>query len=97
MRRWDLIGHRRYLYLASLLIVLLAGAALAGNALSGRPPLNWGVDFTGGTLLLLRFEDRTVTTGKVRSVLAPLRLGEAVIQQTPGILSANSPWSKSAR
>ncbi|MDR7600921.1 MAG: protein translocase subunit SecF, partial [Armatimonadota bacterium] len=84
MRRWDLIGHRRYLYLASLLIVLLAGAALAGNALSGRPPLNWGVDFTGGTLLLLRFEDRTVTTGKVRSVLAPLRLGEAVIQQTPG-------------
>ncbi|MCS7172157.1 MAG: protein translocase subunit SecF [Armatimonadetes bacterium] len=84
MKRWDLIGHRRYLYLASLLVVLLAGAALAGNMAVGRPPLNWGVDFTGGTLLLLRFEDRTVTTGRVRSVLTPLRLGEAMIQQTPG-------------
>jgi preprotein translocase subunit SecF len=84
MRRWDLIGHRRSLYLASLLIVLIAGAALAGNMAAGRPPLNWGVDFTGGTLLLLRFEDRTVTTGEVRTALTPLRLGESVIQQTPG-------------
>ncbi len=84
MRRWDLIGHRRTLYLISLLVVLGAAAALLGNAAAGRPPLNWGVDFTGGTLLLLRFQDRTVTTAHVRAALAPLRLGEAVIQQTPG-------------
>ncbi len=83
MRRWDLIGHRRFLYLASLVIVLGALGALGGNMAAGRPPLNWGVDFTGGTLLLLRFQDRTVTTARVRAALAPLGLREAVIQQTP--------------
>jgi preprotein translocase subunit SecF len=43
--------------------------------------LNWGVDFTGGTLLTLRFRDRSVSTGQVRAALQPLGLGEAVIQK----------------
>jgi preprotein translocase subunit SecF len=47
----------------------------------GRPVLNWGVDFTGGTLLTLRFRDRSVSTGQVRAALQPLGLGEAVIQK----------------
>lgn len=84
MKRWDLIGRRRRLYGLSGGLVLIAALALLANAASGRPPLNWGVDFTGGTLLNLRFASRDVTTGRVREAIAPLGLGDAIIQQTPG-------------
>lgn len=84
MRRWNLIGQRRRLYGLSAGLVLVAVLALLWNAASGRPPLNWGVDFTGGTLLNLRFASSDVTTGRVREAVAPLGLGEAIIQQTPG-------------
>jgi preprotein translocase subunit SecF len=84
VRRWNLIGRRRRLYGLSAGLVLVAVLALLWNAASGRPPLNWGVDFTGGTLVNLRFASSDVTTGRVREAIAPLGLGEAIIQQTPG-------------
>ncbi|MER3456505.1 MAG: protein translocase subunit SecF [candidate division GAL15 bacterium] len=81
MRTWNLMGNRRWLYLASAGVVLASLAAMAVQPALGRPVLNWGVDFTGGTLLTLRFQDGTVSTGQVRAALEPLGLGEAVIQR----------------
>lgn len=81
MRPWDLMGNRRWLYAVSAGIVLASLAVMAVQPALGRPVLNWGVDFTGGTLLTLRFQDRSVTTGQVRAALQPLGLGEAVIQK----------------
>ncbi|MDR5684281.1 MAG: protein translocase subunit SecF [Armatimonadota bacterium] len=84
MKAWDLIGRRRWLYLISACLVLPGVVAIAVNVAAGRPALNWGVDFTGGTLVNLRFEDSRVTTGQVRAALTPLGLRDAIIQQTPG-------------
>ncbi len=81
MRAWNLMANRRWLYLASVGIVLASVAGMAVQPALGRPVLNWGVDFTGGTLLTLRFRDRSVSTGQVRAALQPLGLGEAVIQK----------------
>jgi preprotein translocase subunit SecF len=81
VRAWNLMANRRWLYLASVGIVLASVAGMAVQPALGRPVLNWGVDFTGGTLLTLRFRDRSVSTGQVRAALQPLGLGEAVIQK----------------
>lgn len=81
MKAWNLMGNRRWLYVISAAIVLLSLASMAVQPALGRPVLNWGVDFTGGTLLTLRFQDRSVSTGQVRAALQPLGLGEAVIQK----------------
>jgi len=81
VRPWNLMGNRRWLYLVSAGVVLASLAAMAVQPALGRPVLNWGVDFTGGTLITLRFQDRGVTTGQVRAALQPLGLGEAVIQK----------------
>ncbi|MCS7235589.1 MAG: protein translocase subunit SecF [Armatimonadota bacterium] len=81
MRAWNLMGNRRWLYLASALVVVASLAAMAVQPALGRPVLNWGVDFTGGTLITFRFQDRSVSTGQVRAGLQPLGLGEAVIQK----------------
>ncbi len=93
MRAWNLMANRRWLYLASLGIVLASVASMAVQPALGRPVLNWGVDFTGGTLLTLRFQDRSVSTGQVRAALQPLGLGEAVIQkvQETGDISVRTP------
>jgi len=81
VKAWDLMGNRRWLYLLSAGIVLASVVAMAIQPALGRPVLNWGVDFTGGTLITLRFQDRTVSTGQVRAALQPLGLGEAIIQK----------------
>ncbi len=81
MRAWNLMGNRRWLYLASAAVVVASLAAMAVQPALGRPVLNWGVDFTGGTLITFRFQDRSVSTGQVRAALQPLGLGEAVIQK----------------
>ncbi|RKZ33959.1 protein translocase subunit SecF [bacterium] len=41
--------------------------------------LNWGIDFTGGTLVEIRFE-KALDIGKVRSALAELGLAESDVQ-----------------
>jgi len=93
VRAWNLMANRRWLYLVSLGIVLASVASMAVQPALGRPVLNWGVDFTGGTLLTLRFQDRSVSTGHVRAALQPLGLGEAVIQKVheTGDISVRTP------
>lgn len=44
--------------------------------------LKLGLDFTGGTLLEVRFESRIPSPQEVNSVLVPLEVGEALIQTT---------------
>jgi preprotein translocase subunit SecF len=93
MKAWNLIGNRRWLYLSSLAVLAPGAIALALNVAANRPILNWGVDFTGGTLLTLRFEDRTISTGRVRDALRPAGYADAIIQkiQDSGDVSIRTP------
>lgn len=73
--RYDFIGKRRWAYLVSALIVL-AGLAHIGY----KGGLQYGIDFAGGTLVQVRFQQGT-TVEAVRSALDRVRLGDSVIQQ----------------
>ncbi len=76
---YDFVGKRRWFYGASLTLVLIA---ILSIVLHGG--LNYGIDFTGGTLVQVRF-DKVVTVEQVRRGLDAIRLGtSAVIQQFGG-------------
>ncbi|MBN3032862.1 MAG: protein translocase subunit SecF [Candidatus Saganbacteria bacterium] len=77
----DVIKNRKLWFTFSGALLALALAALCCNAFVRGQPLNYGIDFTGGTLINLRFE-RPVTIGEVRSVLDGFKLGESVIQRS---------------
>lgn len=77
----DIIKNTKVWFLISA--VLLAGAlfAFGFNIFVHGKPMNFGIDFTGGTLLNLRFE-KPVNVAAIRGVLDEFKLGESVIQKS---------------
>ncbi|PIU20377.1 MAG: protein translocase subunit SecF [Elusimicrobia bacterium CG08_land_8_20_14_0_20_59_10] len=72
----DFMAKRHIFFAVSALLI---GAGVISMAVKG---LNLGLDFTGGTLLQLRFE-KTVSTAEVRKAMSDAGL-ETVIQSLPG-------------
>jgi preprotein translocase subunit SecF len=72
---YDFVGKRHWFYGFSLGAVLLS---IVSIVLHGG--LNYGIDFTGGALVQVRYE-KPVTVAEVRKGLDELGLGTAVIQQ----------------
>lgn len=72
---YDFIGKRRIAYAISLAFTLLG---LAHIAYSGG--LRAGIDFAGGTLMQVRFE-QPVKVDQIRRALDQVKLGNAVIQR----------------
>lgn len=72
---YDFVGKRRWFYIASLGAVALS---ILSIVLHGG--LNYGIDFTGGALIQVRY-DKPASVGQVRKGLDELGLGSAVIQQ----------------
>src|ERR1700675_4692472 len=72
---YDFIGKRRWFYLASggLMLLSLVWILFVGG-------LNYGIDFTGGALIQVRY-DKPATVDLVRRGLDEIKLGGAVIQQ----------------
>jgi preprotein translocase subunit SecF len=73
--KYDFVGKRRWFYLASGGFMLLS---LVSILLHGG--LNYGIDFTGGTLVQVRY-DKPASVELVRRGLDDINLGGAVIQQ----------------
>jgi preprotein translocase subunit SecF len=73
--RYDFVGKRRWFYVASVGAVALS---LLSVALHGG--LNYGIDFTGGGLVQVRY-DKPVKVDDVRRGLDEIKLGAGVIQQ----------------
>jgi preprotein translocase SecF subunit len=72
---YDFIGRRRWAYFLSA-AVILAGFASIGV----KGGLKYGIDFTGGTLIQVRFE-KAVPVDTIRRALDRIKLGESVIQE----------------
>jgi preprotein translocase subunit SecF len=72
-RQFDFMGTRRLWFSASLAMIAVSLISLAAIG------LNLGIDFTGGMLLDLDFE-QPVTAGGVRAALEPFGLGGAMVQ-----------------
>ena len=70
----DFVAGRRIAAIASVIMVT---ASLALFFVKGP---NWGIDFTGGTEVHLKFNE-AVQIGEVRSALTQLELGSDAVQQ----------------
>lgn len=73
--KYDFVGKRRWFYVASVGAVVLSILSIIVHG-----GLNYGIDFTGGTLIQVRF-DKPVGVDAVRAGLDRIQLGNAVIQQ----------------
>jgi preprotein translocase subunit SecF len=70
--------NKRYIAFALSGLIILAG--LAAYLTRG---FNWGIDFSGGTLIEVAFE-RPTTVNQLRASLAKIRLGDAQITRIGG-------------
>lgn len=72
--RYDFIGKRRWAYVSSTVITIMALASLVVHG------LRYDIDFTGGTLVQVRFAEPT-RIEPVRAALNTIGLGDSVIQE----------------
>jgi preprotein translocase subunit SecF len=72
---YNIVGKRVYAYWISGLLIL---AGLLSFILQG---LNYGIDFRGGTLIQVKFEE-PITAGEIRSLLKSPELGTPQIQRS---------------
>jgi preprotein translocase subunit SecF len=78
---FDFVGKRKYWFVLSSLMVLLAVGSLVYNGTVKGGVMNFGIDFTGGTMISLRFAGQ-VSENEVREVLAKHDLKQSVIQRS---------------
>jgi preprotein translocase SecF subunit len=71
---YNLIGKRRWAYVVSAVVMVIGLGSLIVRG------LHYDIDFTGGTLVQVRFE-QPPTVAAIRAGLARIQLGESVIQQ----------------
>jgi preprotein translocase SecF subunit len=70
----NFIGKRKWAYAASIFITVVALVSLSVQG------LHYDLDFTGGTLVQVRFE-RPPTVAQIRAGLGRIQLGESIIQE----------------
>ncbi|MGD8322206.1 MAG: hypothetical protein PVJ02_17275, partial [Gemmatimonadota bacterium] len=67
--RYRFIEQRRKAYVLSGTAILISIAAMVFNIATIGTWQNYGVDFTGGSLVQVRFNDNSVDAGQVRAAL----------------------------
>ena len=78
---FDFVGKRKYWFMFSGLLLILAVASLAYNGVARGRAMNFGIDFTGGTMIHLRFAE-TISDHEIREVLSNYNLEQSVIQRS---------------
>jgi len=72
-KNFDFIKNRKIAYTISAVIILIGLISIIFQG------FNFGIDFSGGTLLQLRF-DKSVSAAEIRKVLGELNLSQSTIQ-----------------
>ncbi|MBZ4655229.1 MAG: secF [Peptococcaceae bacterium] len=72
----NFIGKRKLWYALSLIVII---AGLISLLVQG---FNFGIDFTGGSLIHLKFVEKKVETEQLRSALADFKLEQSYIQES---------------
>ena len=85
MRNFDIVGRRKIWYILSLCVIV---PGIISMFVKG---FNFGIDFTGGTIIELRFDDKVAIT-QVREVMKGYSLDNSMIQ-----LSGDASDAKEAR
>ncbi len=73
--QYDFIGRRKWAYILSALFILIGIGSMVA-----RGGLRYGIDFSGGTLIQIRFE-QPAHVDKIRTSLERIKMGESVIQE----------------
>jgi preprotein translocase subunit SecF len=71
---FNFIGRRRIAYVVSAIVMVIGLGSLAVKG------LHYDIDFTGGTLVQIRF-DQAPGIAKVRAALGRVQLGDSIIQE----------------
>lgn len=71
----EIIGRRKIWYAISLILVIVSIVSLLVQG------LNFGIDFKGGSLTHVKFEDKSIKSEQVRAVLAEFDLENSNIQE----------------
>ncbi len=80
---FDIIGKRLYFYLFSAFIVVPGFLFILATPLTGdHVGLKFSIDYTGGTLWEIRFQNPAVTPAGVKTVLAQQGLGDSTVNST---------------
>jgi preprotein translocase subunit SecF len=74
---YNFIGRRRWAYAVSIVLVVLGLVSL------GVRGLRYDIDFTGGTLVQVRFSE-TPDVGRIRAALAKAGMADSIIQEFGG-------------
>ena len=73
--QYNFIGRRRWAYLLSAVFILIGIGSMVAKG-----GMRYGIDFSGGTLIQIRFE-QPVPVDKIRASLEHIKMGESVIQE----------------
>jgi preprotein translocase SecF subunit len=73
--QYNFIGRRKWAYVLSAVFILIGVGSMVA-----RGGLRYGIDFSGGTLIQIRFE-QPVPVDKIRASLDRIKMGESVIQE----------------
>lgn len=80
---FNIIGRTKAWFMFSGFFILLGIVALVSNGLIKGKAMNFGIDFTGGSVLNMRF-DSQVQLNDIRVILAKYKRQESVIQRSEG-------------
>ena len=82
---FDIIGKRRWFFLLSGLVTIPGLIFILLTPLtSGQLGLKFSIDYTGGTIWEIHFENGTPNTNDVRSLLAAQGFGDSTVVTTSG-------------
>jgi len=80
---WNIIKHTKIWLIISAAIILVGITSMVVNQLTIGSPLNFGIDFMGGTVITLTCEEKP-DVGAVRGILASEGFKDAIIQEAQG-------------
>lgn len=84
MKTLKIIEKRNLWFVISLIVILSGFSLIANRAIKTEPALNYGIDFVGGTTMLLKFESAPENTAdfisKIRNTLKEFSLEKSTIQ-----------------
>lgn len=81
---FSLVERRRYYFIFSSLLITLGIATLVYSTITTGSPVQLSIDFTGGTLLSLQFEEQ-VEEQTIRDTLEQFNVDDIVVQRLSAI------------